>query len=149
VAAQPPRTRTPPRAILRFKSGAQGSLFTSRAAWGRKNRLDWEVHGTKGMVTFCQDRMNELQLYENAGPKAEQGFRTILSGPLHPPYDRFCPAPGHQLGFLDLKTIELAELLRAIAGGPAAGLSFEEALQFETVIHAIAESARTGQRVDL
>ena len=136
-------------ALLRFAGGAQGSISASRSAWGRKNRLDWEVHGTKGMIAFCQERMNELQLYENAGPKAEQGFRTILTGPLHPPYDRFCPAPGHQLGFLDLKTIEVAELLGALAGGPAARPDFDNALVYETVIHAIAESAKSGRRVTL
>ncbi|GAB4391665.1 MAG: Gfo/Idh/MocA family oxidoreductase [Kiloniellaceae bacterium] len=136
-------------ALLRFAGGAQGSISASRSAWGRKNRLDWEVHGTKGMIAFCQERMNELQLYENAGPKAEQGFRTILTGPLHPPYDRFCPAPGHQLGFLDLKTIEVAELLGALAGGPAARPDFDDALVYETVIHAIAESAKSGRRVTL
>lgn len=134
-------------AIIRFASGAQGSISTSRSAWGRKNRLDWEVHGTQGMITFCQERLNELRLYENRGPKAEQGFRTILNGPEHPPYERFCPAPGHQLGFLDLKTIEVAELLRALAGGAAARPSFDDALVYETVIHAIAESARSGRRV--
>ncbi|SNS95834.1 Gfo/Idh/MocA family protein [Antarctobacter heliothermus] len=70
-------------ALLRFASGAHGSLSTSRSAWGRKNRLDWEVHGTKGMICFAQERMNELQVYLNEGPKAEQGFRTVLSGPDH------------------------------------------------------------------
>jgi predicted dehydrogenase len=136
-------------AIIRFANGAQGSVSTSRSAWGRKNRLDWEVHGTEGMITFCQERMNELRIYENRGPVAEQGFRTILSGPEHPPYGQFCPAPGHQLGFLDLKTIEVAEILRAIASGTKACPDFDDALGFEAVIHAIAESANSGKRIDL
>jgi predicted dehydrogenase len=136
-------------AILRFASGAHGSLSMSRSAWGRKNRLDWEVHGTNGMITFCQERMNELTIYENIGPKAEQGFRTILSGPEHPPYGKFCPAPGHQLGFGDIKTIEAAEILRAIASGSNAYPDFSDALQFEAVIHAVAESANTGARVSI
>lgn len=136
-------------AVVRFANGAQGSLSASRSAWGRKNRLDWEVHGTEGMITFCQERMNELQVYEAHGPQAEQGFRTILTGPAHPPFGQFCPAPGHQLGFLDLKTIELAELLRAIAMNGAAYPDFEAALGFEAVIHAVAESARSGQRVSI
>ena len=137
-------------AILRFASGAHGSISTSRSAWGRKNRLDWEVHGTKGMITFAQERMNELQLYVNEGPKAEQGFRTILTGPDHPPFGQFVPAPGHQLGFGDLKVIEAGELLRAIRDGRAAYPSFTDALGFERVIHAIAESARgDGRRMKL
>ena len=134
-------------AILRFESGAQGTLVTSRSAFGRKNRLDFEVHGTQGMIAFAQERMNELQLFVYEGPKSTQGFRTILTGPEHPPYGAFCPAPGHQLGFGDLKTIEAATLLRAIASGDAVHPDFTAALDFEAVIHAIDTSAREGRRV--
>ncbi|WP_244401166.1 Gfo/Idh/MocA family oxidoreductase [Aurantimonas manganoxydans] len=136
-------------AIVRFASGAQGTLCTSRAAWGRKNRLDWEVHGTRGTLLFSQERLNELQLYVNEGPAGRQGFRTILTGPAHAPYGAFCPAPGHQLGFGDLKTIEAASMLRAIAGGPPARPNFTDALAYEAVIHAIDDASRTGQRVTL
>lgn len=131
-------------ALLRFANGVQGSISTSRSAWGRKNRLAFEVHGTKGMICFDQERMNELQLYENAGPKAQQGFKTILAGPEHAPYGNFCPAAGHQLGFNDLKVIEAAELLNAIAQDRAAYPDFTAALEFEKTIHAIAQSAQQG-----
>ncbi len=136
-------------ALVRYASGAQGALCTSRSAWGRKNRLDWEVHGTLGMLTFSQERLNELRLYVNEGPKAEQGFRTILTGPEHPPYGAFCPAPGHQLGFGDLKTIEVSSFLRAISAGGEAFPNFTDAFVFEQVIHAIDASAREGRRVSL
>ncbi len=133
-------------AILRFASGAQGSLSTSRSAWGRKNRLDWEVHGTGGMIAFAQERMNELQLYVNEGPGAEAGFRTILTGPAHSPYGAFTPAPGHQLGFNDLKVIEAAELIGAIAGGAPAWPDFAEGVRIERIIHGIADAATSGER---
>ncbi len=136
-------------ALVRFKNGAHGSLSTSRSAWGRKNRLTWEAHGTLGMICFDQERMNELQLYRNQGPTGTQGFTTILSGPDHAPFAAFCPAQGHQLGFNDLKTIEAAAFLRHIGGGPAAHPDFSDALEFERVIHAIAHSAQTGARVSL
>lgn len=136
-------------AIVRYASGAQGTLCSSRSAWGRKNKLDWEVHGTRGMITFSQERLNELQIYTADGPRDRQGFRTILAGPEHAPYGNFCPAPGHQLGFGDLKTIEVASLLRAIANGEEASPSFTDALAFESAIHAIDTSAREGRRVTL
>ncbi|MEO0989741.1 MAG: Gfo/Idh/MocA family oxidoreductase [Pseudomonadota bacterium] len=136
-------------ALVRFASGVHGSIATSRSAWGRKNKLGWEVHGTKGMLIFDQERMNELQLYTNEGPKAQQGFRTILTSPAHPPFDRFVPAPGHQLGFSDLKIIEAAALLRAIADGTRPYPDFRAALEFEKVIHAVAEAARTDRRVTI
>ncbi len=134
-------------ALVRFVSGAQGSLSTSRSAWGRKNRLAWEVHGTRGMICFDQERMNELQIYQNSGPKGEQGFKTILTGPEHAPYSNFCPAPGHQLGFNDLKVIEAADFLNAINNDTAAYPDFSNALEFEKQIHAIAESAQLDKRV--
>ena len=136
-------------ALLRFASGVQGSFAASRSAWGRKSSLGWQVHGTEGMLCFEQERMNELQLFRNDGAKATQGFRTILTGPDHPPYGAFVPAPGHQLGFNDLKVIELAGFLRAIRDGGRAHPDFAAALDFERAIHAIARSAREGVRVRL
>ena len=133
-------------ALVRFESGVQGSLSCSRSAWGRKNRLAWEVHGTAGMLCFDQERMNELQIYRNAGARARQGFTTILTGPEHPPYGAFCPAPGHQLGFNDLKVIEAAELLTALRDDRPAYPDFDAALEFESVIHAIVRSAKCGTR---
>ncbi|MEH7827030.1 Gfo/Idh/MocA family protein [Gemmobacter denitrificans] len=136
--------------LLRFANGAQGTLVISRSAWGRKSRLGFEIHGDRGMIIFDQERMNELQIYQNDGPRAEQGFKTILTGPAHPPYGAFCPAPGHQLGFNDLKVIECGRLLQGIAGIAAAEPGFDAALQIERVIHAIADSARAGgQRIAL
>jgi len=135
--------------LVRFANGARGVLASSRVAHGRKNVIRVEVHGSKGMLVFDQERLNELQLYTADGPKETRGFRTILTGPQHEPYGRFCPAPGHQLGFNDLKTIELAHLLRAIKGEVKPHLSFEEGLVIERTLDAVARSAKSGAWVDV
>ena len=110
-------------ALLRFADGIIGTVATSRVAWGRKNHLAFEVFGTEGAILFDQERMNELQLFQpGAAPGDRNGFRTVLTGPAHPHYGAFSPAAGHGLGFNDLKVIEVAQLLEAIAGG-AGGLS--------------------------
>lgn len=129
-------------ALVRFSNGARGSLASSRVAHGHKNGLRFEVHGSRGTIACHHERMNELELYVAEGPPATRGFRTILSGPLHPPYDRFCPAPGHGLGFNDLKTIEIAGFLKAIAEDGETYPSFEHGLAIERVIHAMVQSAR-------
>ena len=136
-------------ALVRFRSGAQGFFGTARTAWGRKNHLAWEVHGDRGMITFTQERMNELKLFRADDDPGEWGFRTILTGPQHPPFGQFCPAPGHNLGFNEMKVIELAGLLRAIRDGGMAAPSFSDALEFERVIHGVAEAAETGHRITL
>lgn len=136
-------------ALVRFVSGARGVLASSRVAHGRKNSLKVEVHGSKGMLWLDNERMNELNLYVAEGPRESRGFRRILSGPHHPAYDRLCPAPGHGLGFNELKVIELAELLHAIAGRGSEAVDFARGLRIERVIHAFAHSTGTRSWVTL
>lgn len=128
-------------ALLRFASGVIGTLATSRVAWGRKNGLDLELHGTRGSVRFTQERFNEVQLFLAGDRDERNGFRTILVGPAHPPYARFNPAAGHGLGFNELKVAEAAMLLEAIAGKATAYPDFREGVAIEAVLDAIVESA--------
>ncbi|WP_422067231.1 Gfo/Idh/MocA family protein, partial [Solirhodobacter olei] len=96
------------RAFLRFESGATGSIEGNWIATGRKMQHDFEVFGTRGALAFSQERFNELHFYATDDPQGRQGFRRIEAGPEHAPYGLFCVAPGHQLGFNDLKAIEAA-----------------------------------------
>jgi predicted dehydrogenase len=136
-------------AMVRFDSGATGILMASRAAHGRKNMIRVEVHGTKGMIAFDQERMNELQLYVADEPAAERGFKTILTGALHPPYGAFTPAPGHQLGFNELKVIECKHFLDCIESGDQPYVNFAEGLKIEKIIHGIAASAASRSWLDV
>jgi predicted dehydrogenase len=136
-------------ALVRFGSGAAGVLAASRVAHGRKNGLRIEVHGSKGMIVFDQERLNELQLFIADGEPATRGFRTLLTGPLHPPYGTLCPAPGHSLGFNDLKVIEVAEFLSAIATGGPNAFDFAEGLAVERVIHGVVRSANERRWIDV
>jgi predicted dehydrogenase len=136
-------------ALVRFASGARGTMASSRIAHGRKNGLRVEVHGSNGMLWIDNERMNELNLYVADGPVAGRGFRRILSGPLHGDYGRLCPAPGHGLGFNELKVIELAEIVKAIRHDKSNAVDFAQGLAIERVIHAFARSAQQKAWVDL
>ncbi len=137
------------QALVELAGGARGMLASSRVAHGFKNALALEVHGSAGTLVFDQERLNELRMFVADGDSATHGFRTILTAPAHAPYGEFCPAPGHQLGFGDLKTIECAELLRGIAGGERPWPDFDAGLEIERVLHAVARSARDGGWVAL
>lgn len=145
-------------AMLRFTSGARGLFSTSRTVWGRKCHLAWEVHGELGTLTFTQERMNELNLYLSTDPVGESGFRKIITGPAHPPYGEFVPAPGHSVGFTSQKTIEVGAFLQAIRNGRNDGdgddggevyPNFADGLEIERTIWALAESAQSGARVTI
>jgi len=114
-------------------------------ATGRKMQLAFELTGTKGSLVFTQERLNELLHYRAGGDPRHSGFTRIEAGPQHPPYGRFCVAPGHQLGFNDLKTIEVADFLGAIAGGAKRGPDFREAWEIQRLVDtAVASSKSRG-----
>jgi predicted dehydrogenase len=126
--------------LFTLKTGASGAMTLNRSAWGRKGRIALQIFGSKGTIAYDQERFNEFQLFTADGRGSDQGFRTVLSAPSHPPYDRFIPAPGHGLGFNELKIIECHELLKAIRGEDARVINFAKGLEIERAVHAMAKS---------
>jgi predicted dehydrogenase len=135
--------------LMHLENGIAGTLQVNRSAWGRKGRIAIQIFGSKGSILFDQERMNELQLYLTSERPTEQGYRTILIAPHHKPYDAFLPAPGHGLGFNDLKIIECHELLTRLAGRPARLIEFAEGLEIERTVHAMARSFQEKRWVDV
>jgi predicted dehydrogenase len=131
-------------ALLRFDGNISGTIQANRAAWGRKGRIFIQIFGSRGAIVFDQERMNEVMLFTAEGAPEHRGFRTILMGPIHQPYDKFIPAPGHQLGFNDLKIIECRQLLGLIRGEPATAITFADGIRIERTVHAVADSYRRG-----
>lgn len=129
------------RALIELESGLPATLEISRVASGRKCGLEFQVFCSKGALAFDQERMNELRLYSGADARGRRGYRTILAGPEHGDYARFCPAPGHGLGINDLKVIEIHNLIAAIQGGAAFYPDFTEGLNVQRVMAAIERSA--------
>ena len=130
------------RLTLRFARGCGGSIEANWVATGRKMQLGFELSGRKGSLVFTQERFNELLHYRAGEDPRQAGYRRIETGPQHHPYGLFCVAPGHQLGFNDLKTIEVADFLGAIAGDGAKGPDFREAWEIQKVIDGAIRSAR-------
>lgn len=131
------------RALVEFTRGVPGSFEVSRVATGFKCGLAFAIFGTKGALEFDQERMNELRWYDAGAKPGRGGFRTILAGPEHPDYRPFCPAPGHGLGYNDLKVIEVRNVIRAIAGDAPAWPDFHEGARVQRVMEAIEQSHAT------
>ena len=137
------------RAFLRFENGATGSIEGNWIATGRKMQHDFEVYGTKGALAFSQEHFNVLHFFSAADARGRQGFRRIEAGPDHAPYGLFCVAPGHQLGFNDLKAIEVAGYVNAIAGKAPEPFNFRKGLGIQTLVEAIQASSRDQRWVDV
>jgi predicted dehydrogenase len=137
------------RALVRFANGATGSLEASWVKAGRKMTLAFEITGSKGTIEVDHERFNELKLFTVGSARGREGFKTILAGPDHAFYKEFCPAPGHQLGFNDIKTIEVMALIRSLAGGPKFMPDFREAWEIQRVVDAIVISANQKRWIDI
>lgn len=136
------------RAFLRFANGATGSIEGNWIATGRKMQHDFEVYGTKGALAFSQEHFNVLNFFSTADAKGRQGFRRIEAAPDHAPYGLFCVAAGHQIGFNDLKAIEVAGYVNAIAGAPEP-FNFRKGLHIQTLIETIQASSRAQAWADV
>ncbi|MEO1225073.1 MAG: Gfo/Idh/MocA family oxidoreductase [Pseudomonadota bacterium] len=134
-------------ALLSFEGGAVGTVETSRIATGRKMELSFEIVCERGTLAFDAERMNELLLYEPEQPSQTQGFRTLLANATHPYYAGFLPAPGHQIGFNDLKTIEIYQFLEGVARGEPVPPDLNDAVCVSRICDAIVDSADTGARI--
>ncbi len=137
-------------ALVRFANGCMGTIETSRIACGRKMGLSYVITGTKGTITYTQERMAELKLYLHDENPARQGFKTILTGPLHPDYKNFCVSAGHGIGFNDQKTVEIRDLVNGLVS-PASMLypDFEEGYKVSRVLDAIALSCEQKRWIDV
>lgn len=129
------------RALVRFANGARGTIEASWIATGRKMHLAFEITGSKGSILLDMERMNELRLFIKGKKAGREGYLEIPAGPDHPGYAPFCPAPGHQLGFNEIKAIEVRDIVLALSGGQPFQPDFREAFEIQRVVDAIRLSA--------
>ncbi len=131
--------------IAAFASGATGHIEASRVATGSKMDMTYELTGTEGAIQFDGERMNEMRYYTRRDPADREGFRTVYSGPAHPPYGNFVPGAAHGLGFNDHKVIEVEQLMELVAAGRPAGPDLAGAAQIGRVMDAVLASAESGR----
>lgn len=128
-------------ALVRFEGGAIGSIEGTRFAPGRKNYNRFEINGSRGSLVFDLERMNELEVYEEAGPNS--GFRTILATDAAHPFVAGWWPPGHIVGYEHTFTHTVHDLLLAIHKARIPEPNFACGLRNQQVLDAIERSAAT------
>src|SRR3954454_18931077 len=135
----------------RLKRGVFGSIVELQAAINRflaeanddPKPFVWTADPDRILekVSRGHQALNAIH-YRAADSTGRRGFRRIEPGPDHPPYGRFCIAPGHQLGFNDLKAIEVARYLEAISGKRDEPFNFRAGLRVQRLVETIHASSR-------
>lgn len=130
--------------LVKFKSGAIGSIEATRNAWGRNNFITIELHGTLGSIYFNYERLNELQVCFANDPDDCRGFKTIYTGPAHFYGPATWNIPGMNIGYGELKAIEMYEFITSITQGKQPSTHFGVGYQIERVCDAVKESAENN-----
>lgn len=137
--------------LVRFASGAGGTIEASRIAAGKVFGVFWEVSGTEGTLIMDGERFNELKISRFRDPKPDRGFKTLYAGSQVPQFSAFFgfDFAGGGLGYFDVKVIEIHDLVAGIAGTAGCFPDFAFALENERIIAAMEQSlaSRSWERV--
>ncbi|MFJ3230698.1 Gfo/Idh/MocA family protein [Streptomyces sp. NPDC086787] len=134
--------------LLRFASGARGVLEACRVSVGEQNNYGFEVHGSRGAVSWDFRRMNELAV-SRGGVYQDQPVSTVYVGPADGEFAAFQPGAANAMGYDDLKVIEAYRFLRSIAEDRPYGTTLTDAVRSAVALDAMALSARSGTWVDV
>jgi len=147
---QPIHTEDYATVLLRFKGGARGVLTVSQVSAGRKNRLYYEIDGSKSAMAWESERPNELWLGHRDRPN-----ELLLKDPslLSPEARQFASYPGgHNEGFPDTFKQLYVAVYRYIEAGdftaPPDFPTFADGHHGLVLGEAIQRSAREGGWVD-
>ncbi len=140
-------------AVIELDNGAIGTIEATRVAAGRKNRLGWEINGSKGSMAFDLERLNELRVYLADGSVPDAiGFQDVSVTETDHPFAKAWWPRGHIVGWEHAHINELNHMLEAIAldkpVGPY-GATFEDGYRNAVICDAVTESAQRGVRVPI
>ncbi|KUN02806.1 myo-inositol 2-dehydrogenase [Streptomyces yokosukanensis] len=134
--------------LLRFASGARGVLEACRVSVGEQNNYGFEVHGTRGAVSWDFRRMNELAVSRGTTYQ-DQPVSTVYVGPGAGEFAAFQPGAANAMGYDDLKVIEAYRFVRSVAEGTAYGATLTDAVCSAAVLDAMALAAERRAWVDV
>ena len=133
------------QSMIRFASGAGGTIEASRIAAGKVFGVYWEISGTEGTIVMDGERFNELKVSRFGDAKRDRGFKTLLAGSQVPQFAAFFPFDfgGGGLGYFDVKVIEVRDLIEGICAADACDPDFAFGLQNMRVVDAMERSLQS------
>jgi predicted dehydrogenase len=135
-------------ALLRFRSGARGTMEVARAAVRRPCDFTVEVNGSRGTLMFSYARLNELWYGDAEDDTGLYGMRRIRAEhPSHPYAAQWWPI-GQGVGYGSSFANQAADLLSGWPEEPWTP-GFAEGAAVQAVCDAIETSAASGRWVSI
>lgn len=130
--------------IVRFASGARGTLEVGRTVVGRHVQMGFDLYGTEGALSWTFERMNELQV-ARSGRGPDSGFTIAYAKAGYGDFDRFQPGPGIPMGYDDLKVIEASRFVRSVLSGQPLRPNITTMAEVAEVMRTMQRSVTTGR----
>ncbi len=135
--------------LIEFDSGAHGVLTVNQCAAGRKNRLYYEIDGSKCALAWNQERPNELWVGRRDGPN-----QTIMKDPslLYPAAREYAHYPGgHNEAYPDGPKNLFRNVYGFIAGNRPGGdfATFVDGHNEIAICDAVLKSSREKRWIDV
>lgn len=127
--------------------GAYGTFEATRLAPGHMNYNRFEINGSEGSVSFCFERMNELEYCNRTDPPGQPGFKTIMCTERVHPYVAAWWPPGHVLGYEHTFVHEVVDLVDAIASDSPIQPDFATGAKCVAVLEAALKSKQARRWV--
>jgi predicted dehydrogenase len=122
--------------------GAYATVEATRLAPGHKNYNYWEINGTEGSLSFCFERMNELQYCNRNDPPDKPGFKTILcTEGSHPYFGAWWP-PGHVIGYEHTFIHTVCDFINGVATGTDVHADFVDGAKCVAVLESVVKSVK-------
>jgi myo-inositol 2-dehydrogenase/D-chiro-inositol 1-dehydrogenase len=127
--------------LARYANGSVGTFEATRYGVGCPNRHAFEINGSKGMLRFNLETMNQLEFHDaTAAPNMQSIHNIMVTGPDHPYSENFWK-PGHIIGYEHTFISTLGDFLKALARGESKFPDFDDALAVQRVLDAVERSA--------
>jgi predicted dehydrogenase len=135
--------------LVRFANGSIGTFESSRNIVGPQSQMAFDIHGTKGALSWNLETMNEMRIFMTGEPHLHDGYTTVYAGDRYPFHGNFVPGDANAIGYEDLKVIECLQFLTAVAAGEQHEPGFAQALQYVSVQDALIRSWSSGHWEDV
>jgi predicted dehydrogenase len=127
--------------IARYANGSVGTFEATRYGIGHPNRHAFEINGSKGMLRFNLETMNQLEFHDATAAPSMQSIQNItVTGPDHPYSENFWK-PGHIIGYEHTFISTLGDFLKALAKDESKFPDFDDAVAVQKVLDAVERSA--------
>jgi predicted dehydrogenase len=135
-------------ALIRFESGAAGTLEVARTAVRRPCDLTVEVNGTHGTLVFDYSRLNELRFGSDSDDEGLYGMRTIRAEHATHPFAAHWWPIGQGVGYGASFVNQVAELLGKWPDGQWSP-DFRQGARVQAICEATERSAKRQEWVDV